>query len=222
MVYSAFVTAKKGDTQKFVILYHQEDVCIIYTLNLPIFLELNSGEKTCIMYSLTKLTELEVTSSVPLSNLLDQTLHMEICLNKNCLTPTLSHHQQISKNELISYCKFGQVNNSNVFESCSIKISFASNTSLGFEVIVEEQGKDVGLFDGIVEKINAYGLTHEKGKYFYYEIYQWSAVKIFFTSLTSSMYYIALHFVEEKTFLTNSSDIYLPYRETNYDLQQKF
>lgn len=36
--YSALVTAKKGDTQKFVIMYHKQDVCITYSLNLPIYL----------------------------------------------------------------------------------------------------------------------------------------------------------------------------------------
>jgi hypothetical protein len=93
---------------------------------------------------------------------------------------------------------------------------------LGFEIIVEEQGKDIGLFDGIVEKVNTYDLNHQKGKYFYYEIYQWSALKVFFTSLTSNTYYLALHFVEEQDFLTNTANIYLPFRETDFDFRQKF
>lgn len=65
-------------------------------------------------------------------------------------------------------------------------------------------------------------LTHEKGKYFYYDVYDESAIKIFFTSLSSTAYYIALHFVEQTTFLKNTSAIYLPYRETNYETQQSF
>jgi hypothetical protein len=33
---------------------------------------------------------------------------------------------------------------------------------------------------------------------------------------------VALHFVEEEDFLNNSTKIYLPFRETNYDYHQKF
>jgi hypothetical protein len=112
-VYNAIVTAKNGDTQKFIILYHKQDVCITYSLNLPLYLEVSAGEKVCTLYSLTKIAELEVTSTVPLVNLLNQTLHMVVCLNGNCLSPTLSHHLLISKNEIISYCKF-ETNSSNV------------------------------------------------------------------------------------------------------------
>lgn len=80
--------------------------------------------------------------------------------------------------------------------SCLIKILFSSNSAVSFQVIAEETGRDVGLFDGIVEKVSSSELTHEKGKYFYYDVYEDSAIKIFFTSFTSTAYYIALHFVE--------------------------
>ena len=63
---------------------------------------------------------------------------------------------------------------------------------------MEEKGKDIGLFDGITEKVTMTGLSHTQGKYLYYDIYDWSPIKIFFTSLTSNSYYIAMHFIEEK------------------------
>lgn len=89
-------------------------------------------------------------------------------------------------------------------------------------MIVEEDGKDIGLFDGIVEKINTFDLTQQNGKYFFYEIYQKSAVKVYLTCFTSFAFYVALHFVEEGDFLNNATKIYLPFRETNYDMRQKF
>lgn len=64
------------------------------------------------------------------------------------------------------------------------------------------------------------GLSHTVGKYFYYDIYDWSAIKIFFTSLTSNSYYISMHFIDEKLFLANTSSVYPDYRETKNDLQQ--
>jgi hypothetical protein len=222
VVYSAVVTAKKGDVQKFIIMYYKQDSCFSYSLNLPLYLSLAAAEKTCVAYSLSKLTELEVTTNAPLLSLLNQTLSMVVCLNGHCLAPTQSHHQQITKTQLVTYCKLTKVNGSNVLESCPITVTFAANSSVNLEVIVEEQGKDVGLFDGIVERVSSYELSHQAGKYFYYEIMDWSALKIFFTSLAGNSYYIALHFVEQTAFLKNSSGIYLPFRETDYNFNRTF
>lgn len=56
--YTAIVSGKKGETQKFIIIYHKEEACLAYTLNLPLFLEFDSGEKSCTTYSVTKLIDL--------------------------------------------------------------------------------------------------------------------------------------------------------------------
>ena len=53
-------------------------------------------------------------------------------------------------------------------------------------------------------------------------MYDSSAIKLFFTSLSSTAYYVALHFVEQADFLSNTSAVYLPYRETNYETQESF
>lgn len=52
--------------------------------------------------------------------------------------------------------------------ACEVKLLFASAAAVDFSVIAEEAGRDVGLFDGIVEKVSSPGLTHERGRYFYY------------------------------------------------------
>lgn len=87
---------------------------------------------------------------MPLSHLVDQSLSMVVCLNEHCLQPAASHHQAITKNELNSFCNFTKTNSSNVVASCLIKILFASSSTVNFQVIAEETGRDVGLFDGIV------------------------------------------------------------------------
>lgn len=95
--YRATVRGKKEEVQRFLILYHQQSACLSYSLNMPLYLELQSGEQTCVIYSLTKAVELEITSSVPLSHLVDQSLSMVVCLNQHCLQPATSHHQTITK-----------------------------------------------------------------------------------------------------------------------------
>lgn len=56
--YTAIVTGKKSETQKFIIIYHKKEACLAYTLNLPLFLEFESGENSCTTYSVTKLIDL--------------------------------------------------------------------------------------------------------------------------------------------------------------------
>jgi hypothetical protein len=60
------------------------------------------------------------------------------------------------------------------------------------------------------------------GKYFYYPIYSSNTLKLFFTAFTSNSFYLAAHFVEQSQFLQNSTSIYLPYRETSFDLARTF
>lgn len=104
---------------------------------------------------------------MPLSHLVDQSLSMVVCLDQHCLQPAASHHQTITKHELSSFCNFSKGNSSSVL-ACEVKLLFASSAAVDFSVIAEETGRDVGLFDGIVEKVSSSGLTHQKGKYFYY------------------------------------------------------
>lgn len=93
---------------------------------------------------------------------------------------------------------------------------------MSFSLIVEEEGRDKGLFDGISAKVSSYELSHSVGKYFYYPIYSPSTLKLFFTAFTSNSFYLAAHFVEQSQFVQNTSAVYLPYRETAFDLARSF
>lgn len=52
--------------------------------------------------------------------------------------------------------------------ACEVRLLFACASAVSFSVIAEEGGRDVGLFDGIAERVSSPDLTHQKGKYFYY------------------------------------------------------
>jgi hypothetical protein len=61
---------------------------------------------------------------------------------------------------------------------------------------VEQVGKEMALFDGIVRKVVDDKMSQTKGKFFYYEVgSKYDSIKIFTTNRDSVGYYIGAKFI---------------------------
>jgi hypothetical protein len=145
-VYDVTVTGSQGSQQKFVIAYYKAENCVPYSLDMPLYKELAVGESGCIAFSVTKIVDLQLTTSIPISELIHNTLDMQLCINGNCLKLE-DRHYKISKDMISSLCKL----DSSKKESCPIIVNFTSSSSasLQFYIILEESSIDIALFDGI-------------------------------------------------------------------------
>lgn len=84
---------------------------------------------------------------------------------------------------------------------------------------MEQVGKEMVLFDGIVRKVVDEKMTQTKGKFFYFEVTSMNdSVKIFTTNRDSVGYYVGAKFVDMAIFLAFPDTLYLPYRD---DLSKK-
>ena len=92
-----------------------------------------------------------------------------------------------------------------------------SAVSVEFHFVVEQLGKEMALFDGIVRKIIDQGnqVTKEKSKNFYYEVGSlYQSIRIFATSNDNVGYYLAAKFVESSDFMSSQDDsIYPPFKQ---------
>jgi hypothetical protein len=57
-IYMVNLEANKEGAHKFIILYHKEADCIPYSLNMPLYLELDYGETDCSIFNITNLANI--------------------------------------------------------------------------------------------------------------------------------------------------------------------
>ncbi len=87
-------------------------------------------------------------------------------------------------------------------------------TNQRFYFVVEQVGKEMALFDGIVRKVVDQKMTQTKGKFFYYEVTSMiDSVKIFTTNRDNVGYYVGAKFVDIMNFTASPDSLYLPFRE---------
>jgi hypothetical protein len=87
-------------------------------------------------------------------------------------------------------------------------------TNQRFYFVVEQEGKEMALFDGIVRKVVDQKMTQTKGKFFYYELTSMvDSVKIFTTNRDNVGYYVGAKFVDIMQFTASPDSLYLPYRD---------
>lgn len=87
---------------------------------MPLYVEVDGGESGCATFTLSKLTALEVTSSLPLLHLLQQSLSFRVCVQDTCFESSSAHHRPISRSELSNSCQLG--NNKSAQSTCSIRV----------------------------------------------------------------------------------------------------
>jgi hypothetical protein len=136
------------------------------------------------------------------------------------LDRAISQHFVVGKELLNASCQF----NSTQKKACPIQLNFnnTSGSSLNFQVILQEAGLDIALFDGIAERAEVEGLSTTKSRQYYFDVDSTDTIRIFFTSYTSDTIIILAHFIEEQEFLYNSSNVYLDYQENSADRKDNF
>ena len=88
--------------------------------------------------------------------------------------------------------------------------------NIRFYFVVEQEGTEMALFDGIVRKVVDTKMTQKKGKFFYYEVTSnKDSIKIFTTNRDNVGYYIGAKFVDIIQFTASPDSLYLPYRDAN-------
>jgi hypothetical protein len=86
-------------------------------------------------------------------------------------------------------------------------------TNQRFYFVVEQVGKEMALFDGIVRKVVDKKMTQTKGKFFYYEVTsKVDSVKIFTTNRDNVGYYVGAKFVDISDFTASTDSLYLTFR----------
>jgi hypothetical protein len=62
--YTIRITGAKGEEQDIAIAYFEKEGCSTYSLNLPLYKELGARSSSCVLFSLTKLVALELTTAI--------------------------------------------------------------------------------------------------------------------------------------------------------------
>jgi|688.fasta_scaffold659400_2 hypothetical protein len=92
------------------------------------------------------------------------------------------------------------LHNDDLAKTCPVKIFFkniASSTNV-FSFVMEEEGAEVVLFDGLAHKVVGYNAESEEGKFFNYHVVSDRLIQIFFSTLSlKSQYYLAGTFVSK-------------------------
>jgi len=83
--------------------------------------------------------------------------------------------------------------------NCIMKLGYVGDdlVSQKFYFVVEQEGMEMTLFDGIVRKVVDQKMTQTKGKFFYYEVTSNNdSVKIFTSNRNEVGYYVGAKFVD--------------------------